>query len=92
MEDIVPWFKRINDYLSDLVEACIREQYMDLIYGMQSWFKKLIKKVYQNTPESKDEWSFEGLIGPLTKTASQSSNSTVTWFQVAALFASVISL
>lgn len=84
----MPWFKELNGYLSGLVEACIREQYMDLIYGMQAWYKKLIRKIYQISPEFKEKWSFEGYIGPLIR-SSEGSKATVTWFQVAALFASV---
>ncbi|KAI8090817.1 hypothetical protein BDF21DRAFT_412239 [Thamnidium elegans] len=85
--DIMPWFKELNGYLRELVEACIREQYTDLIYGMQSWYKKLIRNIYQLSPEFKEKWSFEGLIGPI-EIKGESTNITVTWFQVAALFAS----
>ncbi|KAI9470908.1 MAG: hypothetical protein EXX96DRAFT_603026 [Benjaminiella poitrasii] len=84
--NLVAWFTEINGYLRDLVEACIREKYMDLIYGMKAWYKKLVKKAYQISPEFKNNWSFEGLFGPLPQ--SSSKNSSVTWFQVAALFAS----
>lgn len=86
--DIMPWFKELNVYLRELVEACIREQYMDLIYGLQSWYKKLIRKIYQISPEFKENWSFEGHIGPIARTH-ENSKANVTWFQVAALFASV---
>ena len=89
LTDILPWFKQLNGYLSYLMEACIREQYMDLIYGMQAWFKKLIRRIHQTLPEFKSQWSFEGLVGPLSKPASENMKSTVTWFQIAALFASV---
>lgn len=86
--DIMPWFKELNGYLSELVEACIREQYMDLIYGMQAWYKKLLRKIYQIPSDFKEKWGFEGLIGPITRSG-EGSKATVTWFQVAALFASV---
>lgn len=86
----MPWFKELNGYLRELVEACIREQYTDLIYGMQSWYKKLIRKICQLSPEFKEKWSFEGLVGP-TEIKGKSTKVTVTWFQVAALFASVSS-
>lgn len=70
-----------------IVAACIRERYMDLIYGMQSWYKRVIRKIQHNMPEFKDSWSFEGYVGPLPK--QNESSSTVTWFHIAALFASV---
>lgn len=89
LADIEPWFKQLNTYLVDLVEACIRKRYTDLIYGMQSWYKKLVRKVLQTTPSFKDEWMFDGLVGPLPKETSDVSSATVTWFQIAALFASV---
>ncbi|CAO3626259.1 unnamed protein product [Mucor hiemalis] len=88
LADVKPWFKQLNSYLVDLVEACIRKQYTDLIYGMQSWYKKLVRKVLQTVPSFKDEWVFDGLVGPLPKETSEISSATVTWFQVAALFAS----
>jgi hypothetical protein len=71
-----------------IVEACIREKYMDLIYGMQAWYKRLVRKVNQSLVDFKEKWSFEGYVGPLPK-ADLSSTTSVTWFQVAALFASV---
>lgn len=88
LADIIPWFKQLNGYLSDLVEACIREKYTDLIHGMQAWYRKLIRKVYQALPEFKNEWNFEGYIGPIPRT-SEGSKANNNWFQVAALFASV---
>lgn len=61
---------------------------MDLIYGMQAWYKRLLRKVNQSIVDFKEKWSFEGYIGPLPKVDS-SSTTSVTWFQVAVLFASV---
>lgn len=68
--------------------ACIRERYIDLIYGMQAWYKRVIRKVQHNIPEFKNSWSFEGYVGPLPKQA-ETSNTSTTWFHIAALFASV---
>ncbi|GAN02379.1 hypothetical protein MAM1_0021c01822 [Mucor ambiguus] len=84
--DVSNWFKQINGYLRDLVEACIREKYMDLIYGMQAWYKKLIRKVQHVHPKS--QLNFEGLIGPVKGAYEEAASNNVTWFQVAAQFAS----
>ncbi|OBZ86292.1 Serine/threonine-protein kinase SMG1 [Choanephora cucurbitarum] len=89
IESISTWFKDVNKYLRDLVEACIQEKYMDLIYGLQSWYKRLIRKVGQTIPDFAEKWCFEGLIGPNIKNnENESTKATTTWFQVAALFAS----
>lgn len=88
LADIMPWFKQLNTYLCDMVEACIREKYTDLIYGMQAWYKKLIRKIYQTLSGFKEQWNFEGYVGPIPKT-SEGSKANINWFQVAALFASV---
>jgi hypothetical protein len=61
---------------------------MDLIHGMQAWYKRLIRKVNQSIVDFKGKWCFEGFVGPLPK-ADIYSTTSVTWFQVAALFASV---
>ncbi|KAL7335617.1 hypothetical protein PS15p_201064 [Mucor circinelloides] len=84
--DVPNWYEAVNGYLRDLVEACIREKYMDLIYGMQAWYKKLIRRVQHVHPKS--QLSFEGLIGPLKGSSEETSSNSVTWFQVAAQFAS----
>ncbi|CEG68582.1 hypothetical protein RMATCC62417_04816 [Rhizopus microsporus] len=84
----IPWFKEVNEYLRDLVEVCIRKKYTDMINGLQSWYKKVIRKAYQISGEFKENWIFEGCIGPLQKRSDMANNSTVgSWFQVAAYFA-----
>lgn len=85
----VLWFKEVNGYLRDLVEVYIKKKYTDMIYGLQSWYKKIICKAYQMFPEFKENWSFEGYIGPLNKSLGTNDNTKVSWFQTAALFASV---
>lgn len=63
---------------------------MDLIYGMQAWYKKLIRRVQHISNDFKDNWSFDCLVGPFKDSEKMPSNSNnVTWFQVAAQFASV---
>lgn len=47
----------------------------------------MIRKVNYHLPEFKNNWSFEGYIGPLPKQSNEVSNTT--WFHIAALFASV---
>ncbi|KAG1138010.1 hypothetical protein G6F37_010859 [Rhizopus arrhizus] len=84
----VLWFKEVNGYLRDLVEVYIKKKYTDMIYGLQSWYKKVICKAYQMFPEFKENWSFEGYIGPLNKSLGTNDNTKVSWFQTAALFAS----
>ncbi|CEP17686.1 hypothetical protein [Parasitella parasitica] len=87
--EITSWFKEVNGYLCDLVEACIREKYVDLIYGMQAWYRKLIRRVQQDSNDFKDVWTFGGLIGPVKNSKDTTTTSNdVTWFQVAAQFAS----
>ncbi|KAI8636905.1 hypothetical protein BD408DRAFT_425387 [Parasitella parasitica] len=87
--DFACWFKELNGYLCDLVEACIREKYMDLIYGVQAWYKKLIRRVQNVSNDFKDDWAFKGLIGPFESSEkSTATSNNVTWFQVAAQFAS----
>ncbi|RCH98888.1 Serine/threonine-protein kinase smg1 [Rhizopus azygosporus] len=84
----IPWFKEVNEYLRDLVEVCIRKKYTDMINGLQSWYKKVIRKACQISGEFKENWIFEGCIGPLQKRSDMANNSTVgSWFQVAAYFA-----
>lgn len=60
---------------------------MDLIYGMQAWYKKLIRRAQHVHPKS--QWSFEGLIGPVKEASQEAVSNNVTWFHVAAQFASV---
>ncbi|KAI8353363.1 hypothetical protein BD560DRAFT_357697 [Blakeslea trispora] len=88
-ENILTWYKEVNKYMRDLVEVCIQERYMDLIYGLQSWYRRLIRKVNQAIPGFAETWYFEGLVGPIKKESEdESTKATTTWFQVAALFAS----
>ncbi|KAI8877781.1 hypothetical protein K501DRAFT_229661 [Backusella circina FSU 941] len=88
-DDPLPWFTQINRYLCDFVEACIREKYTDTIWGMNAWFKRLIKRLGQNIPRFKETWRFEGFIGPFSKKEeSYPPTSQNGWFKVAACFAS----
>ncbi|KAI8975372.1 hypothetical protein BDF20DRAFT_836780 [Mycotypha africana] len=87
--DCIPVFEEINSYMRDLVRVCIDEHYTDFIHGLQSWFKKLIKTASQSVEGFKDNWAFDGLIGPHRKViARENSKINIDWFQVAALFAS----
>ncbi|KAI8144500.1 hypothetical protein BJV82DRAFT_537101 [Fennellomyces sp. T-0311] len=82
------WFSELNKLLCDLVSACIRVTASDLIHGIQSWYKRVIRKVSHTHPSFSKEWVFEGLVGPInTQDISADPSCPVTWFQVGAQFA-----
>ncbi|KAI9017989.1 hypothetical protein CLU79DRAFT_837480 [Phycomyces nitens] len=85
--DPVGWFNETNHYLRDLVEACIQNSSVDIINGLQSWYKKLIRKAGHIHPPINDQWSFDCLVGPVPK-GNSTPSTTTNWVQVASLFAS----
>ncbi|KAI8979953.1 hypothetical protein BDB01DRAFT_798216 [Pilobolus umbonatus] len=85
--DFSAWFMDVNQYLCDMIEACIHEKYTDMIHGMHAWYRKLLKKISQISPDFSEKNHFYGLIGPFTVTNTSESNIP-SWFQIAALFSS----
>ncbi|KAL0080268.1 hypothetical protein J3Q64DRAFT_1644429, partial [Phycomyces blakesleeanus] len=65
--DPLGWFNETNHLLRDLVEACIQNSSVDIINGLQSWYKKVIRKAGHIHPPFNEQWSFECLIGPIPK-------------------------
>jgi hypothetical protein len=92
-DDPFTWFTQMNHYLCDFVEACICEKYTDTIWGINAWYKQLIKKIAQNITGFREKWRFEGFIGPLSRKDETTYSSTQNgWFKIAAIFASVSNL
>ncbi|KAG0185841.1 Serine/threonine-protein kinase smg1 [Apophysomyces sp. BC1034] len=86
--DTFGWFLETNQYLRELVEVCIRQNMVDHINGLQSWYKRLIRKVNHWNASFQDQWVFNGLNGPFAKADGISPSVSPTWFQIAAMFAS----
>ncbi|KAI7882592.1 hypothetical protein K492DRAFT_235954 [Lichtheimia hyalospora FSU 10163] len=88
--DVLVWFSEINKLICELVVACIHVAAGDLINGMQSWYRRLVRKISHLRPSFQSEWTFIGLIGPIAQDQSSPSGDpcSVNWFQVGAMFAS----
>ncbi|KAI7861672.1 hypothetical protein BDF14DRAFT_1991502 [Spinellus fusiger] len=84
--DPLTWFSETNILVRDLVHACIQQHSPDIIHGLQSWYKKIIRKATHILPSFQEKWSFECFIGPLPKKQTSSQTASTSWFQVASLF------
>lgn len=50
-----------------LVVACIHVAAGDLINGIQSWYRRLVRKISHLRPSFQNDWTFIGLIGPIAQ-------------------------
>ncbi|KAI8377636.1 uncharacterized protein BYT42DRAFT_614302 [Radiomyces spectabilis] len=87
-ENETKWFMDTNILLRELVHTCIRQKQADIIQGFHSWYKRLIRKMAHIKPSFLEHYTFRFLIGPLPKASYESQSQSVSWFHIAAMFAS----
>ncbi|KAI9321568.1 hypothetical protein BX666DRAFT_2023684 [Dichotomocladium elegans] len=74
--------------LLNLTRFFVTSTSSDLIYGIQSWYKRVIKSISQSWPAFQKEWHFPALIGPIARDKHVVHQSLgATWFHIAGLFA-----
>lgn len=63
----------------------------DLIYGVQAWYKRVLRRIGHVIPSFHEEYVFLAMLGPFDRDSGivTAQSSTPSWFSISAMFASV---